>query len=206
MAHFAQVAYRDDLVVKSKEYSQSGELKSVKISEDNLDSACDYLSPEVPIPTFGMPYLLPSDLSLPDEAEQIGRWSRWRGSSHIASEPCYDHNGLFYETYIYISGSTIQEAVIAFRGTENTGSQFWHDWTTNLANFFGFEPKQYKIAAEKIPKVIEALKSENPKVEIYATGHSLGGGLANKRVIYQKISKKFSPLTQVQSPTGPALH
>jgi hypothetical protein len=140
MAHLAQVVYRDDL-------------------QGHLESACSYLSPEIELPEYGMPELSSSDASLSGETEKVGRWSRWRGSKNVTSAPCYNRNGLFYETYVYIAGSTIVEAVIAFRGTENSGSQFWQDWSTNLANSFGIEPKQYEIAAGEIPSVIAALKS-----------------------------------------------
>lgn len=175
MAHFSHVAYRDDLLTKEKEYTATGEIESEKVMEENFESACDYLKPGTPLPDYGMPYLSSSDASGTD-----GQWSRWRGNKEVESEPCYNKKGLFYETYVYTTNDEIQEAVIAFRGTENNGDQFWHDWRSNLASFFGFEPEQYKIASETIPKVIQALKQANPNVTIYATGHSLGGGLAQQ--------------------------
>jgi hypothetical protein len=195
MALFAHVSYRDDLLKKDREFTKTGELKYEKIVEANYESACDYLQPDTPLPTHGMPYFLSSDASF-----STGRWSRWRGSNKIESEPCYNHEGLFYETYVYISANKIQEAVIAFRGTENNGAQFWHDWRSNLASFFGFEPEQYKIASKNIPKVIRALKETSPDIRIYATGHSLGGGLAQQagylsRDIKEVFTFNTSPVT-----------
>lgn len=195
MAHFAHVSYRDDLLSKVKKYGIEGELISEKIVASRLDSSCDYLDPDNSIPRYGMPYLSSTDADIP-----TGRWSRWRGSDTVESTPCYDHGGLYYETYVYISDNKMQEAVLAFRGTENDGAQFWHDWRSNLASFFGFEPRQYKIASDNIPKVIKALKNENPDVNIYATGHSLGGGLAQQAGYLSKDIKEVftfntSPVT-----------
>lgn len=192
MALFSDVAYRDDLLSKNKPDTKTGTPE---------DETCDYLSPGTPNSTYGMPYMRSTDLSIP-----TGRWSRWRGSIKAKSEPCYNKQGLFYETYVYEHDNVIQEAVIAFRGTENNGSQFWHDWRTNLASTFGFEPQQYKIASENIPKVIIALKSENPSVQIYATGHSLGGGLAQQAGYLSKDIKEVftfntSPVTNWTSLT-----
>lgn len=162
MALFAHVAYRKDLPEKERE------------------TACEYIDDkkdkeekeDTNLLTDGMPYV--------DSPDKPDRWSRWRGSDEIKSTPCYNKKGLFYETYVYPSTGTIQEAVIAFRGTENYGTQIWYDWKTNLENFFGFEPEQYKIAFENIPDVIRALKHNNKGIKIYATGHSLGGGLAQQ--------------------------
>jgi hypothetical protein len=183
MALFADVVYRNDLLKK----------------ERNYESACDYLKPDTPLPKHGMPYFKSSDTSF-----STGHWSRWRGSNEIESEPCYVNEGLFYETYVYTSDNKIQEAVIAFRGTENNGSQFWHDWRSNLASIFGFEPEQYKIASVNILKVIRALKEASPDIRIYATGHSLGGGLAQQagylsRDIKEVFTFNTSPVTNWDS-------
>lgn len=171
MALFSSAVYRDDLI-KSKE-DQNNNLKpgSKVISESNFHEACDYLSKSESPSDYGMPY---------EVKGSNYRWFRWAGSEDIRSEPCYNENGLFYETYVYGNKSEIFEAVIAYRGTENREHEFWYDWKTNLSGAFGIEPSQYKIAAEKLPKIINALKNENSDIEIYATGHSLGGGLAQQ--------------------------
>ena len=195
MALFANVAYRDDLVKKDKQYGNTGVLKHEKIIQDSLEQACIYLNSGEELPTYGMPSNLPRNAD-----NSGGNWSRWRGSNNIESEPCYNKKGLYYETYIYTQNKKIEEAVIAFRGTENGGSQFWYDWKTNITNFFGFEPQQYKIASKNIPILIKALKSENPNIKIYTTGHSLGGGLAQQAGYQSKdINEVFtfntSPVT-----------
>ena len=195
MALFAHVSYRDDLLVKEKRYDKAGDLEEEIIVEDKRDSACDYLFASTPPSSYGMPYLLATD-----EGYTGGRWSRWQGSKNIESEPCYNQEGLFYETYVYTTGDKIQEAVIAFRGTENHKSEIWLDWKTNIVSIFGFEPEQYKIASKSIPKVIAALNDKNPDINIYATGHSLGGGLAQQAGYLSKDIKEVftfntSPVT-----------
>lgn len=69
------------------------------------------------------------------------------------------------------------EAVIAFRGTD--GNEIG-DWLTNFRWFLGgrfFD--QYDQVQKAVPDIIKALYAEGcrPRV-IIATGHSLGGGLA----------------------------
>jgi hypothetical protein len=81
------------------------------------------------------------------------------------------------------------EAVIAFRGTD--GNEIG-DWLTNFRWFLGgrfFD--QYDQVQDAVPDIIKALYAEGcrPRV-IVATGHSLGGGLAqhaayaDKRIAY----------------------
>lgn len=64
---------------------------------------------------------------------------------------------------------------IAFRGTEDA-----IDWVTNLANF-AFGSEQYLDAI----KMTRAVQSTYPNAEIFLTGHSLGGGLANASAMTQ---------------------
>lgn len=194
MAHFADVVYRDDLIEKKQIYSEKRKLTNVILIKDKTDLACEYLKPDIEAAIEGMPFITAADGSV------AGRWVRWKGNKNVESEPCFDKQGLFYETYVFPSQGPIEEAVIAFRGTENRGKQFWYDWTTNISNLFGFEPKQYEIAAEKIPKVIKALKEGNKHIKIYATGHSLGGGLAQQAGYLSKDIKEVftfntSPVT-----------
>ena len=90
--------------------------------------------------------------------------------------------------------------MIAFRGTENSGSQLWLDWKTNLTGALGLEPPQYRLAARHIPELVRALKEENADIRIYAVGHSLGGGLAQQagylsRDVLEVFTFNTSPVT-----------
>lgn len=132
----------------------------------------------------------------------IGSWSRWRAENVPGDEaPCLNKDGLQYETYVYSvdSGKPI-EAVIAFRGTENHPSQRWLDWSTSFAAAFGFEPKQYAEAQPRILNLIKRLQEANSDVRIYATGHSLGGGLAQQagylsKSVLEVFTFNTSPVT-----------
>ena len=82
------------------------------------------------------------------------------------------NEGLSYVVFgNYQADGTLQNAVVAFRGTD--GVRGVRDWDDNL-----------KVAMEKLPDQVETLQkiaeyvaSLNP-VNVYSTGHSLGGYLA----------------------------
>lgn len=157
MALLADAVYRTDLPLGQRE-----------------SDACAYLGPgAAPPPTWGMPF----------DATTGARWQRWvPGAAHRAVEPCFNAHGLFYETYVHLSATgQATEAVIAFRGTENTAHEVFVDWSTNLAAAIGLEPRQYALARERLPALIQALKQTfGDGLVIYAAGHSLGGGLAQQ--------------------------
>ncbi|MEX0737756.1 MAG: DUF6792 domain-containing protein [Pseudohongiella sp.] len=149
------------------------------------DKGCAYVKADAdtPTPEYGMP------------ASHDERWKRWvpkppandltPGNSTTPANACWDdESGLYYETYVLERDGKIVEAVIAFRGTENRPGQTFRDWRSNIAAFFGFEPEQYAAARQHLPTLIEALKKSfieyDVKPVIYATGHSLGGGLAQQ--------------------------
>ena len=82
------------------------------------------------------------------------------------------------------SEKNVIELVIGFRGTDFSS---WHDWRANLRWFTRFLPgeDQYNIVyrhSEQITDMaIKLARKKFPntqKVELYTTGHSLGGGLA----------------------------
>jgi hypothetical protein len=177
MAWFSEVAYRRDLIGKEEQ-----------------STACNYLTDEQVI-DWGMP-----------EPTDYGQWQRWVPEKKKEKEEdipaCIFKDGLFYETYVYMrkEDGKPEQAAITFRGTENDNGQFFEDWGANLSSFFGFESKQYKIARTTLPKVVRELVHENSEIEIYAVGHSLGGGLAQQMGYqFQEVSAVYtfntSPVT-----------
>ena len=139
--------------------------------------------------------------ALPHSSIEGGFWSRWRPDDGSKIPACFSHEGLFYDTFIYTDkNGAMTEAVIAFRGTENRSGETFNDWKANTSAFFGFEPEQYKLAREQVPNLIRALREANPVMRIYATGHSLGGGLAQQtgflsRYVNEVVTFNTSPVT-----------
>jgi hypothetical protein len=153
-----------------------------KKSNEERTSICNDKPPS-PIDDFGMP------------KNNEGAWMR----SDLTNACINDKkSGLFYETYVFkkTQSENIEKAVISFRGTENT----LEDWITNASAFFGIQPKQYALAREKLPTLIENLTKNNKDIRIYSVGHSLGGGLAQQAgYLFTEIDKVFtfntSPVT-----------
>ncbi len=159
------------------------------LSQDARDhEGCAYLATAasgVPTPTYGMPQ------------DATGRWVRWAPQQpQDGVVPCLDDpSGLHYETYVFErTPGHIEEAVIAFRGTENRPGQMYNDWRSNVAAFFGFEPAQYKAARARMVPLInalaETLKAQGQPANIYVAGHSLGGGLAQQAGYMSKLVKE----------------
>ena len=151
MALFAKIVYRKDLP-----------------PEKRGEQSCSYLTKTEPL-TLGMPR----------RADGSG-WKRWKGTSEASA--CVSKDGLAYETYVHEdSAGNLDEAVIAFRGTENYNvTELLDDWSTNFAAALGVEPSEFVTAQKLVPNVIKGLKTQFPSIRIYATGHSLGGGLAQQ--------------------------
>ncbi|GAB4060248.1 DUF6792 domain-containing protein [Uliginosibacterium sediminicola] len=172
MALLAQTAYRHDLDTEGIDGNGCRYLKDPKKFRKDL--------------YFGMP----------QNDEKKGGWSRWVPSAEALehTSPCIDDAGLFYETYIYENeNGVVEEAVIAFRGTENRGTQTVKDWWTNISSLLGLESSEYSLARKKIPSLIDALDTTFPNIKIYATGHSLGGGLAQQAgYLSRKIKEVFT--------------
>lgn len=161
MAWFSNVVYRKDLN-----------------EEIRTKNACDYLtgSPEL----FGMP--------------ADGHWGRLalqtkrRYTGEVVTS-CYDQNGLYYETYFHKPNAADPNtyAVIAIRGTENySRAAQLKDWPANLEAVAGIDPAEYRDAREHIKPLIDQLTEDYPKVQIYVTGHSLGGGIAQQMAYVSK--------------------
>lgn len=129
--------------------------------------------------------------SVPLPKLDSGTWVRLPSSDDVKF--CVnDRSGLFYETFAFEDDKgKFLEAVIVFRGTENDNGQFFKDWSANLSALFGLQPKQYNIALDYLPRVINELKRRNPDLRIYAAGHSLGGGLA------QQAGYRFKEIKEV---------
>ncbi len=169
MALFAKVVYRKDL--------DEGVRKT---------DACSYVDGGPLKLDVGMP----EEHDLPQSDGKTSGWRRWDGrvNSKALATPCVDRAGLFMETYVHYvrnkdgtGNETIDKAVIAFRGTENyRWSEKLADWSTNFSTLFGLEPHEYTLAQAVVPKVMDALRDNYPGVEVFATGHSLGGGLAQQ--------------------------
>ena len=169
MALFAEIVYRSELHEDVRD-----------------DQGCKYLvQGQNGDAQYGMPKI----------ADSTEGWERWIPNG-VGAPPCRnDKNGLYYETYVYRdSNNIIQEAVIAFRGTENRKGQAASDWGTNLSAAFGIEPAQYRTARIHLPDLIARLTDEGgPQIKIYTVGHSLGGGLAQQAgYLSSKIKEAFT--------------
>lgn len=131
----------------------------------------------------------PIDYLYEKSESDSGRWQLWEENGE--AKGCASKEGLFYETYVFKTPQNqITHAVIAFRGTENSSNQLGYDWGSNVSNFFGFEPSEFKLAQEMQRLTIESLLASNGvgtfKPIIYVTGHSLGGGLAQQAAYLHK--------------------
>lgn len=119
-------------------------------------------------------------------------WERWEQ----LGLGCNATGGLFYETFVYRAAADdsrpgsrgkIVMAIVAFRGTENFKGQFDKDWGANLASTFNELPAQYAEVQRRLPDLVKALQdAAGHTIPIYATGHSLGGGLAQAAAYMRK--------------------
>lgn len=186
-ALFAGTVYRDDYADTQRD-----------------GKGCDFLQPgynDVKHLHYGMPAPAGND-----GAGGPG-WRRWIPEpSDEGVVACFEGEGLYYETYVLADAAgELEAAVIAFRGTENRQGQFMLDWGTNIAAFFGFEPKQYELVKDRVPDLARVLahrlkKNSLGKAHIVAVGHSLGGGLAQQAgylapQITQVVTFNTSPIT-----------
>ena len=99
--------------------------------------------------------------------------------------PCEDDVGLFFRVWKREAGT--RQVVVAFRGTWG-----FKDWLYGnlhwLTRFLPMED-QYSRAKKAAQRVFDRFSEEPPKAtRFYATGHSLGGGLA-QHVLYSYPDK-----------------
>lgn len=161
MALFAKAVYRDDM------------------KDPGNGEGCSYLSDHQPSPTALPTYGMPSD--------STGGWRRVSEVITPGVRPCVDKGGLYFETYIHQAtapNASVDTVVIAFRGTENSSNQIVADWSTNFAAALGFEPSEYREARLAMDSLVEDLLHRytvgGQPPNLYAVGHSLGGGLAQQ--------------------------
>ena len=178
-ADMAEAVYRRDLAVSERQ-----------------ERACDYVTAtDAPALRSGLPdgwvrlnQQLVKQLGMQPAAGQGG-----------PLQPCRGAKGLQYETYIRLDAAGRPlEAVLAFRGTENTRYEWRSDWIANFSNVdfgVGANP-QFSEARTEGGRLIEALvrvlpkttssavckaamgRDEGVQAPIDLVGHSLGGGLA----------------------------
>lgn len=136
--------------------------------------------------------------TLDSRSPQQGAWRRW---AHELG--CFSDHGLYYEVYVFRKGESIEQAVIAIRGTENLQGQMLPDWWNNFAvPFFGIDPTEYQYARKRIGDAIAKLREPTeggPGIKIYLTGHSLGGGMAQQSAYLERVEATYvfntSPVT-----------
>lgn len=137
--------------------------------------------------------------------------------------PCRSAKGLNYETYLKLDGAGQPlQAVIAFRGTENTKYQWADDWVANFSNVdFGLGAnKQFTETREEGSRLVRALAQVLPKVSptkpcelakpgavnvqapIDLVGHSLGGGLAQHLAYFSQACDVRKTVTFDTSPAN----
>lgn len=88
-----------------------------------------------------------------------------------------ERGGLLYEAYMRKSG--IPTVLVAFRGTQPAN---WRDWFANFSWITGAIPveNEYAVARDVFKSIRERALAQlgSAPVSFVATGHSLGGGLA----------------------------
>ncbi len=106
-------------------------------------------------------------------------WTRWDGFPSSDLRRAAREVGLFVEVWGKASSPPV--VAVVFRGTEFTSAK---DWISNLRwflRFVPFYPDQYTVVSGRVGKeVVDRLaqRADQEELRLVATGHSLGGGLA----------------------------
>lgn len=114
----------------------------------------------------------------PERPELIDRvkWKEWDDFPSAALKKRAKEYGLHVEVWEAKAPSIV---VVAFRGTERSIK----DWISNLRWFIPFRKDQYTLVAQDVGQEFVNNFTRRPladrkEITIIATGHSLGGGLA----------------------------
>lgn len=123
----------------------------------------------------------------------------WRAVSGDYLPTCEDATGLFYRAWIHGADDPERKTVaIAFRGTDDR-----RDWTSNLRSILRPREDQYSGARAAARKLVAEMKKAYPgqTLTFFATGHSLGGGLA-QHVLYDQPTRFLQAVGFNSSPVS----
>ena len=146
------------------------------------------------------------DVCATDNRIRVHYPSNWKPLAQQPKVPeqdkAYDLEGLYFHVW---ENQVENKVVIAFRGTRFTQ---WTDWYANLNFVTRFNPwvrDHYAKVRDLVPLFVEQIHQQmGSDVEIIATGHSLGGGLAQQAAYTSPYINKVyafapSPITGYRS-------
>lgn len=113
---------------------------------------------------------------------QVGNWEKISANALLTEpEGQWFVPGLEYEVWGPINGTEEKEVVIVFRGTDFTTFGDWYSNLRWLTRFIPLTWDQYDQVRDVTLALVESIKDQfGSDVRIIATGHSLGGGLAQQ--------------------------
>lgn len=119
------------------------------------------------------------------------KYLNWTKTDKIEGRYQNDTTGMVVDTYYKLSEKCVH-VLLAFRGTN---FESFKDWYSNFAPVTAILPfqNQYRVSDTIVPKIIKFSEEKfgPKKVHYIATGHSLGGGLA------QHVAKCFDNFSAV---------
>ncbi len=123
----------------------------------------------------------------------------WRAVTGDFLPTCEDPTGLFYRVWVHGADDPKRKTVvIAFRGTDDR-----RDWESNLRAILKPREDQYGGARAAARKLVAAMEKAYPgqTLTFIATGHSLGGGLA-QHVLYDQPTRFLQAVGFNSSPVS----